>query len=68
MLYRLVDEAASSHEPTIIQGKGGITILISEDACRAVNKGNNPSPEYSPYEGINSERFSHFGQGMHPGT
>ncbi len=31
-LYRLIDEAASSHEPIFITGKRGSAVLISEDA------------------------------------
>ena len=30
-LYRLIDEAASSHEPIVIKGKRGSAVLISED-------------------------------------
>ena len=30
-LYRLIDEAASSHEPIVITGKRGSAVLISEE-------------------------------------
>jgi prevent-host-death family protein len=37
-LYRLIDEAASSHEPIIIKGKRGSAVLISEDDWRSVQE------------------------------
>jgi antitoxin YefM len=37
-LYRLIDEAAKSHEPIIIQGKRGNAVLISEDDWRSVQE------------------------------
>ena len=37
-LYRLIDEAASSHEPIIIKGKRGSAVLISEDDWRAIQE------------------------------
>ena len=37
-LYRLIDEAASSHEPIIIQGKRGNAVLISEDDWRSIQE------------------------------
>lgn len=37
-LYRLIDEAASSHEPIIIKGKRGNVVLISEDDWRSIQE------------------------------
>ncbi|MFC1822048.1 type II toxin-antitoxin system Phd/YefM family antitoxin [Thermodesulfobacteriota bacterium] len=37
-LYRLIDEAAASHEPIIIQGKRGNAVLISEDDWRSIQE------------------------------
>ena len=37
-LYRLIDEALSSHEPIIIKGKRGSAVLISEDDWRAIQE------------------------------
>jgi len=37
-LYRLVDEAAESHEPIIIAGKRGNAVLIAEEDWRAVQE------------------------------
>jgi len=37
-LYRLIDEAASSSEPIIIQGKRVNAVLISEDDWRAIQE------------------------------
>ena len=37
-LYRLIDEAATSHEPIIIRGKGGNAVLISEDDWRSIQE------------------------------
>jgi prevent-host-death family protein len=37
-LYRLIDEAASSHEPIIITGKRGRAVLISEDDWRSIQE------------------------------
>jgi len=37
-LYRLIDEAASSHEPIIITGKRSSAVLISEDDWRSVQE------------------------------
>lgn len=37
-LYRLIDEASSSHEPIIIKGKRGSAVLISEDDWRAIQE------------------------------
>jgi PHD/YefM family antitoxin component YafN of YafNO toxin-antitoxin module len=59
-LYRLIDEAASSHEPIIIKGKRHSAVLISEDDWRAIQD--------SWYAGINSGRVSHSHRGMHSGT
>ncbi len=36
--YRLIDEAASSHEPIVITGKRGNAVLISEDDWRAIQE------------------------------
>jgi prevent-host-death family protein len=33
-LYRLIDQAASSHEPIVITGKRANAVLISEDDWR----------------------------------
>ena len=37
-LYRLIDQAAFSHEPIVITGKRANAILISEDDWRAVQE------------------------------
>ena len=37
-LYRLIDQAASSHEPILITGKRANAILISEDDWRAIQE------------------------------
>ena len=37
-LYRLIDEAALSHEPIKIAGKRGNVIIIGEDDWRAVEE------------------------------
>ncbi|NOZ69592.1 MAG: type II toxin-antitoxin system Phd/YefM family antitoxin [Deferribacteres bacterium] len=37
-LYKLLDEAASSHEPIQITGKRNNAILISEDDWRAIQE------------------------------
>jgi prevent-host-death family protein len=37
-LYRLIDEAASSHEPIVITGKRSSAVLISEDDWRAIQE------------------------------
>ena len=37
-LYRLIDQAASSHEPIVITGKRANAILISEDDWRAIQE------------------------------
>ena len=37
-LYRLIDEAASSHEPIIIKGKRASAVLISEDDWCAIQE------------------------------
>jgi antitoxin YefM len=34
--YRLIDEAASFHEPIVIKGELGSYVLISEDDWRAI--------------------------------
>lgn len=37
-LYRLIDEAATSHEPIIIQGKRRNAVLISEDDWHSIQE------------------------------
>lgn len=37
-LYRLVDEAAQSHEPIVISGKRANAVLISEDDWKAIQE------------------------------
>lgn len=37
-LYRLIDEAASSHEPILITGKRSNAVLVSEDDWRSVQE------------------------------
>ena len=37
-LYRLIDQAASSHEPIVITGKRANAVLISEDDWRAMQE------------------------------
>lgn len=37
-LYRLIDEAAASHEPVLITGKRSNAVLISEDDWRSVQE------------------------------
>jgi antitoxin YefM len=37
-LYRLIDQAASSHEPILITGKRANAVLISEEDWRAVQE------------------------------
>ncbi len=37
-LYRLVDEAAASHEPILIEGKRGNAVLVSEEDWRAIEE------------------------------
>jgi len=37
-LYRLIDEAALSHEPVLISGKRRNAVLISEEDWRAVQE------------------------------
>ncbi len=55
-LYRLIDEAASSHEPIIIKGKRHSAVLISEDDWRAIQETmyllNIPSMRESIREGL----------------
>lgn len=36
--YRLLDEAAESHEPVLVTGKRGNAVLISEEDWRAVQE------------------------------
>ena len=37
-LYRLIDEAASSHEPVIISGKRSQAVLLSAEDWRAIQE------------------------------
>lgn len=37
-LYRLIDEAAASHEPVVISGKRNNAVLISEDDWRSIQE------------------------------
>jgi len=37
-LYRLIDEASSSHEPIFITGKRGSAVLISEEDWRSIRE------------------------------
>ena len=37
-LYRVVDEAAQTHEPIMITGKRGNAVIIGEDEWRAVEE------------------------------
>ena len=37
-LYRLIDEAQSSHEPVIITGKRSNAVLIAEEDWRAIEE------------------------------
>ena len=37
-LYRLIDEAADSHEPVLITGKRSNAVLISEDDWRSIQE------------------------------
>lgn len=36
--YRLIDEAANSHEPVLIQGKRANAVLISEEDWRSIQE------------------------------
>lgn len=37
-LYRLIDQASSSHEPVIITGKRGNAVLISEEDWKSIQE------------------------------
>ena len=37
-LYRLIDEAAASHEPVLITGKRKNAVLVSEDDWRSIHE------------------------------
>jgi len=37
-LYRLIDQAAESHEPILIAGKRSSAVLISEDDWKAIQE------------------------------
>ncbi len=57
-LYRLIDEAASSHEPVIITGKRNKAVLISEGDWRSIQETlyllNIPGMRDSIREGLSS--------------
>ncbi len=37
-LYRLIDQAAESHEPIVISGKRGSAVLLSEEDWKAIQE------------------------------
>jgi len=37
-LYRLIDQAAESHEPILISGKRGSAVLIAEEDWKAIQE------------------------------
>ena len=37
-LYRLIDEAAASHQPILITGKRGNAVLVSEEDWRSIQE------------------------------
>lgn len=37
-LYRLIDEASTSHEPILITGKRGNAVLVSEEDWRSIKE------------------------------
>ena len=37
-LYKLIDDASTSHEPVVITGKRGNAVLLSEDDWNAINE------------------------------
>jgi antitoxin YefM len=37
-LYRLIDEAAATHEPILITGKRGNAVLLSEEDWKAIQE------------------------------
>ncbi len=37
-LYRLIDEAAASHEPVLITGRRGNAVLLSEEDWKAIQE------------------------------
>ena len=37
-LYRLIDQAASTHEPVMIAGKRNSAVLVSEDDWRSIEE------------------------------
>ncbi|HTZ39496.1 MAG TPA: type II toxin-antitoxin system Phd/YefM family antitoxin [Syntrophales bacterium] len=37
-LFKLIDQAASSHEPILIMGKRGNAVLVSEEDWRAIQE------------------------------
>jgi len=55
-LFRLIDEAASSHEPIVITGKRSSAVLISEDDWRSIQETlyllNTPGMRESIREGL----------------
>ena len=38
ILYRLIDQTSSSHEPILITGKRGNAVLVSEDDWRSIQE------------------------------
>ncbi len=38
ILYRLIDEVGTSHEPVLITGKRGNAVLLAEDDWRAIEE------------------------------
>ncbi|MFQ5456134.1 MAG: type II toxin-antitoxin system Phd/YefM family antitoxin [Nitrospirota bacterium] len=57
-LYKLIDEAAESHEPVLITGKRNNAILISEEDWKAIKEtvflNSIPGMSESIIEGMNS--------------
>jgi antitoxin YefM len=57
-LYRLIDEANVTHEPTLIKGKRNSAILIAEDDWRSIQETlfllSIPSMRESIREGLNT--------------
>ncbi len=37
-LYRLIDQAAESHEPILISGKRGSAVLVAEEDWKAIQE------------------------------
>ena len=57
-LYRLIDEAAASHEPILITGKRANAVLLSEDDWRSIQETLHllsiPGMRESVHEGLNT--------------